>query len=837
LSDGTVTLFGKYELLERLGAGGMAIVYRARYTAAPGITKPVVIKRVLGHFAEDPAFVQMFIHEARLSMGLNHGNIVQVFDFGQVEGEYFLAMELVDGQPLSRVLKAAQAMGLAQLPAPLAVSIAIEMCKGLHYAHTRTDERGQPLGVVHRDISPDNVLVSYEGEVKISDFGIAKAELVGRPVTASGVVKGKFLYLSPEQARGAKGLDGLDARSDVYAVGVVLYRMLCGRLPVEGPELAVLQRIVQGQLTSPLELNSELDPGLVRILHDALATDRALRTPSAEALHQQLSQWVSARAPLFSVSTLKHLMGLLFEQELTSLGRPPRLPPKFRDEMSLWVGNQGRPLQRTHTPARTRAVTPTRGSVLAMQAPMTAALPEKTEELPPVGRAPMDKTDELPRMDKTDELAPVADTARQQAYEDTDVMDAESEAPVIRSPLRIRHFWLWIAGVASLTALGVKLAMSYLLHVPPLEIHSDPSGALVKVDGFVRGRTPLTVEGISRDEAHTLEMTLPGMPAWTHTYEAGTLGEQVSINLVLPAQKASQALSPPPPTSPSTPDPAAPATQPPPSPPADPAVDTFASRQGTETIPARFTLQEKWHSFSATARSLRHPLVPRRTYKVWTSGSYTADTPVSEQDLRQGKSPTSIRSTKVYLFLEGEAVPSENRLLMVTSKPRILTEAQALHAFVLVGGSPERVASQNLTLHVRDETARKVVKLPLDARRFASQVAMESRYSIQQLDPELTYTMAIRSRERTPESAVAVFAVPPAGEQARVAGPPSADPRYVLGPGRYTLSGVRQLWCALPRWERDGEVEMQVTLDVVTPDSVETSEPTAPLDSDEPPAP
>ncbi|MBN1206053.1 MAG: serine/threonine protein kinase, partial [Myxococcaceae bacterium] len=148
----------------------MATVYRARYTAAPGITKSVVIKRVLDVYAENPSFVEQFIQEARISVGLNHGNIVQVFDFGQVEGEYFLAMELVEGQPLSRALKRAQSLGLAQLPAPLAVNVAIEMCKGLHHAHTRIDERGRPLGLVHRDISPDNVLISYEGEVKISDF-------------------------------------------------------------------------------------------------------------------------------------------------------------------------------------------------------------------------------------------------------------------------------------------------------------------------------------------------------------------------------------------------------------------------------------------------------------------------------------------------------------------------------------------------------------------------------------------------------------------------------------------------------------------------------------------
>ena len=336
LNDTPVTPFGKYELLERLGMGGMAIVYRARYTAAPGITKSVVIKKVLDVYAENPSFVELFIHEARISVGLNHGNIVQVFDFGQVNGEYFLAMELVEGQPLSRVLKKAQAMQLSKLPAPLAVNIAIEMCKGLHHAHTRADENGRPLGLVHRDISPDNVLISYEGEVKISDFGVAKAQLAGRPETEAGMVKGKYLYFSPEQALGEE----LDARSDVYAVGVVLFKMLCGRLPAEGPEIAVMQRIVQGRLTPALQLNPDLDPALVDLLQEAMALKREDRIPSAEALQHQLSHWMATRAPLFPAHTLKHMMGLLYETELTALGRPPQVAQRFREQMARWSATQ-----------------------------------------------------------------------------------------------------------------------------------------------------------------------------------------------------------------------------------------------------------------------------------------------------------------------------------------------------------------------------------------------------------------------------------------------------------------------------------------------------------------
>ncbi|QSQ28156.1 protein kinase [Pyxidicoccus parkwayensis] len=318
----------------------MAVVYRALYTAAPGVTKPVVIKRVLGTYAEDPAFVEMFLNEARISVGLSHGNIVQVFDFGKVDDEYYLAMELVDGNTLGRVLKAARMKGLTSLPAPLAVGIALEMCKGLHHAHTRLDGRGEPLGVVHRDLSPDNVLMSYEGEVKLTDFGIAKARLAGRPETEVGIVKGKYLYFSPEQARG----EALDARSDVYTVGTVLFQMLCGQRPAEGSEFEVMRKISEGELTPALSLNPTLDTDLQSILKLALATSREKRYLSAEALQQSLSDWMGFRAPRFPANARKHFMAWLFQEELAALKRPAQVPADFLSQLQSWRGRGATPL-------------------------------------------------------------------------------------------------------------------------------------------------------------------------------------------------------------------------------------------------------------------------------------------------------------------------------------------------------------------------------------------------------------------------------------------------------------------------------------------------------------
>ncbi|RKH48972.1 serine/threonine protein kinase [Corallococcus sp. AB049A] len=310
----------------------MAIVYRGKYTAGPGITKTVVIKRVLGEYADNPDFVEMFLNEARISVGLNHGNIVQVFDFGQVDGEYFLAMEFVDGQPLSRVLKQLKAKGLPWMPAPLAVSTVIELCRGLHHAHTRTDDQGVSLGLVHRDISPDNVLVSYEGEVKVSDFGIAKARLAGRPETAVGVVKGKYPYLAPEQLKQWPS----DARADVYAVGVVLFELLCGERPITGNELEIFQRASEGRHTPARSLNPGLDEDLLSILKRALMPSPEERYRSAEALQQSLSDWLGTHAPRLPTHARKLFMAWCFQEQLAEQNRPVALPDSFLRQLQAW---------------------------------------------------------------------------------------------------------------------------------------------------------------------------------------------------------------------------------------------------------------------------------------------------------------------------------------------------------------------------------------------------------------------------------------------------------------------------------------------------------------------
>ena len=324
--------FGKYQLLDRIAVGGMAELYRARMTAAAGVTRPVVIKKILSHYAGNAAFVSMFINEARISVGLSHGNIAQVFDFGEVDGEYYLAMEWVHGQPLSRVLRRARDKGLEVLPVPLALLVAIEMLQGLAYAHNKLDESGRPLHIIHRDVSPQNVLLGYEGQVKLVDFGIARARLASIGDAEATAGQGKYLYFSPEQARGRE----LDGRADIFAAAVVLYEMLCGQLPWQGERVEVLQRISRGDFPPPRALNPGLPRELERILSTALAVEREQRYPTAQAFGEALEKYLHTAVPDFPASALAHFLAYLFESELVAEGRPIRLPPDFLPQLEQW---------------------------------------------------------------------------------------------------------------------------------------------------------------------------------------------------------------------------------------------------------------------------------------------------------------------------------------------------------------------------------------------------------------------------------------------------------------------------------------------------------------------
>ncbi len=257
--------FGKYELIRRVGAGGMAEVYLARTPVAQGLNKQLVIKKIHPAFARSRQFVSMFIDEARIALGLNHPNIVQVFDFGQVGQSFFLAMEFIEGVDVLRLMQEMAAAGKA-VPLDLAAYIVQQIARGLDYAHRKTDEFGDPLGIVHRDISPQNALVSWDGAVKIVDFGIARARDIKEE---EGTIKGKFAYMPPEQATGLP----VDRRADVFAAGVVLFELVCGRPLYKGKGKEVLAQARAGAIPSPRQINPEVPKDLEATILKALSFD------------------------------------------------------------------------------------------------------------------------------------------------------------------------------------------------------------------------------------------------------------------------------------------------------------------------------------------------------------------------------------------------------------------------------------------------------------------------------------------------------------------------------------------------------------------------------------
>ena len=277
------TPIGKYKLMRLIASGGMAEVYLARQAGAAGFEKLVCLKRILPHLARDRQFVEMFLNEARLAARLDHPNIVSIYDLGEANGNYFIAMEFIDGPSLRAVAKRARERG-ERLPIAEVVKIVSMAAGGLHYAHDLADAEGKPLGLVHRDISPDNILVHRNGMAKVVDFGIAKAaNSSGR--TRTGALKGKVAYMPPEQLRG----DPLDRRTDVFALGVVLYEMLAGQRPWEGDsDVSLIGRIMTEEPKPLSTLRPDAPAGLTAVLDRALAKDREARYASCHDLQADL---------------------------------------------------------------------------------------------------------------------------------------------------------------------------------------------------------------------------------------------------------------------------------------------------------------------------------------------------------------------------------------------------------------------------------------------------------------------------------------------------------------------------------------------------------------------
>jgi serine/threonine-protein kinase len=367
----SIETYGRYQLLKKLATGGMAQIYLARQAGLEGFEKLVVVKRILPHLAENEDFITMFLDEARIAARLNHPNIVQIFDLGAQDDTFFIAMEYIHGEDVRRVWKQAERLG-SNIPLPLILRMIIEACNGLDYAHKKADQSGRPLNIVHRDISPQNILVSFEGHVKVVDFGIAKAADQAT-VTKSGVLKGKYSYMSPEQAGG----EPLDCRTDTFALGVVLYELLTGsRLFKRSNDIQTLNAVMECKVDPPSMLSGRSPPELDAIVMKALAKKREDRYAEARLLGAALEEFLLSRKLPSSTAHLAAYLQEIYADRLAQEAEEGRLQ-FIESENSKDDGEKATPQSSSQLPKpQTRS---TRGDVPRAQGTSSRAAVQRSE--------------------------------------------------------------------------------------------------------------------------------------------------------------------------------------------------------------------------------------------------------------------------------------------------------------------------------------------------------------------------------------------------------------------------------------------------------------------------
>ncbi|MBN1210786.1 MAG: serine/threonine protein kinase [Myxococcaceae bacterium] len=470
---------GRYNLLSRIAVGGMAEIWLARQVGPKGFEKFIVIKRILDGLGTDPEFVGMFLDEARIAAQLNHPHIVQIFDLGEEAGAFYIAMEYLPGENLSTIARTGARQG-KPLPIPLAVRIIADVAEGLGYAHAKTGPDGVLLGIVHRDVSPQNLLVTYDGVVKVLDFGIAKAAS-RESATMAGQVKGKAAYMSPEQARGVT----LDGRSDIFSLGIILFEVVTrSRLFQFSDQFAALAA-VGGNDPIPLahERNPRVPEALSRIIAQALARDPAQRYPTARHFQNALEEWLRTQQEVPGSAEVASYMAEIFGE---------RIQERARLLEAARAGDL--------TPSIARRVA---SSATGDSMPGRLVEEETTLEQPWRPRS---------------RLA-LAGAAVLLLLVGAGAMFALRPAPV-ESP----------APVAPPAPVAVQPALP---PAPPvLTVETDPPGAQIWVNGQDVGRSPLVLDTLTLGE-HTVAATLEGRKEATRQVNLAYPGERTTVVLML----------------------------------------------------------------------------------------------------------------------------------------------------------------------------------------------------------------------------------------------------------------------------------------------------------------
>ena len=526
--------FGRYQLLKKIATGGMAEIYLARQQGLEGFEKLLVLKRILPHLAENEEFVEMFLHEARVAVRLNHPNIVQIYDLGESDGSFFIAMEYIHGEDARKVWKQADACGNS-IPVPLVCRIVQDAAAGLDYAHKKSDQNGNALHIIHRDVSPQNILVSFEGAVKVVDFGIAKAADQAT-VTRSGVLKGKYSYMSPEQASGKE----IDQRTDQFALGIVLWELLtCRRLFKRGTDIQTLAAVTECKIELPSRVNPRVPVDLDAIVMKALARDADDRYTDLRGLQLALEEWLVAGRHNASGGQLSNFLTTVYAERLATekqLGHPDW--DEASDSGGSSSQNDGRPVTRRRgTNSKNQAVPKAQSSTRAGRPSGATPRPVERQKVLEIKSGEFEQLQPpgTPRRDtaSTGNSAPTPIVKLEDDHDDGGTITGSSVSRLVVRLSNRKKAAIGVGLTAAVCGLGGALVMmqpgnTAISHNPDnsgtvvvipttdkapvaqggaLKIITNPPGATVSVDALkLEGRTPLTVPLPLGDHSVYLEL-------------------------------------------------------------------------------------------------------------------------------------------------------------------------------------------------------------------------------------------------------------------------------------------------------------------------------------------
>lgn len=519
---------GKYTLLRRLGHGGMAEVFLAKQVSEGGFEKLVVLKRILPHLATGAEFVTMFLDEARVAADLRHPNIVTIVDVGRAGETLFMVMEFLHGQDVRKLQRKVAAFG-QMIPFAHACQMVIDSAAGLHYAHTKLDLQGRPLDIVHRDVSPQNIIVSFEGGTKIVDFGIAKA--AGQSThTSTGVLKGKYTYMSPEQAQG----EVVDPRTDQFALGIVLWELLTmRRLFKRDSEGQTLEAIIDGPIPRPKRFREDCPASIEDVVMTALSRDKNRRFRDCEAMAFALEDALAKEAIVHSPSRLAQYMRRLFADQLAEEASLGVVQP----DGSLSVKNTFPMADRRDVEKEKEKEAPRMAdreeSVVAPDAPpdATQADRKRTRSRSEDARTAESKAAKAPPRSTTQDAEPRDPEPRDQRRDQRRDRDRDPNTDRVRAMERgrdrdvdrvgdrgldrgggSRRGVMIAAGVAVVGVAGVVVGAVTLGNQKGpgiLVVRSEPRGARVFLDGKDTGQnTPALLKGVLAGEPHKLRLVL-----------------------------------------------------------------------------------------------------------------------------------------------------------------------------------------------------------------------------------------------------------------------------------------------------------------------------------------